>query len=73
MKATPYTTKSGIQIGCMYEPPRKWEESVDMENLQSALINPSYRPSLENIRETALWVFNAILLVLLVLGVHYVG
>lgn len=73
MKTPPYTTKSGIQIGCMYEPPRKWEASADMENLQIALISPSYRPSLENIRETALWVFNAVLVTLLVLGAHYVG
>jgi hypothetical protein len=73
MKATPYTTKSGIQIGCMYEPPCKWDASADMENLQAALISPGYRPSLENIRETALWIFNVVLIVLLVLGVHYVG
>lgn len=38
MKPTPYKTKSGLQIGLMYEPPRVYESSDDMERLQSALI-----------------------------------
>ena len=38
MKRTPYKTRSGVQIGLLYEPPRVYEQSADMERLQSALI-----------------------------------
>lgn len=38
MKRPPYTTRSGLQIGIYYEPPRKFEISGDMDRLQSALI-----------------------------------
>lgn len=38
MKRTPYTTRSGLQIGICYEPPRRYETSADMDRLQSALI-----------------------------------
>lgn len=40
MKTTPYTTKSGLRIGCNYEPPRKlWEPSRTELMLQSALLD----------------------------------
>lgn len=34
----PYTTKTGIQIGCMYQPKRNVSMSRDMELLQAALL-----------------------------------
>jgi hypothetical protein len=73
MKATPYMTKTGVQIGCMYEPPRKWEASADMENLQTALLHPPRRLNFRALRSKVLWVFNAALFVAFVLAVHYVG
>lgn len=73
MKATPYMTKSGVQIGCMYEPPRKWEASADMENLQTALLHPPRRFNFRALRSRALWAVNAALFIAFVLGVHYVG
>ncbi len=40
MKITPYTTKSGLQIGCRYEEPRKpWEPTRTESMLQSALLD----------------------------------
>jgi hypothetical protein len=71
MKVTPYTTKSGIQIGCMYEPKQTWEPSADMENLQSALLDPTHRPAAEVFWDAVLWAVSAALLVALVIGVHY--
>jgi hypothetical protein len=40
----PYTTKSGLQIGCNYTPPARYYTSYDAELLQSALlgIEPKY-------------------------------
>jgi hypothetical protein len=39
MKQTPYTTPSGLQIGCRYEAPRRVEYlSRDASSLQSALL-----------------------------------
>ena len=38
MERIPYTTKSGLKIGCRYEPPRPMHYSRDMELLQSALL-----------------------------------
>lgn len=37
-KVVPFTTKSGIQIGCMYQPKRHYPLSRDMELLQEALL-----------------------------------
>jgi hypothetical protein len=34
----PYTTKSGLQIGCNYTPPPRYYASHDAELLQSALL-----------------------------------
>lgn len=34
----PYTTKTGLQIGCMYQPPKHYPMSRDMERLQSSLL-----------------------------------
>lgn len=42
MKQTPFTTRSGVQIGLLYEAPRVYEASNDMERLQTALINPGH-------------------------------
>jgi hypothetical protein len=40
----PYTTKSGLRIGCSYTPPKRYYVSQDAELLQSALlgIEPKY-------------------------------
>jgi hypothetical protein len=40
MRTTPYTTKSGLQIGCNYEPPKRiWEPSRTETMLQKALLD----------------------------------
>ena len=45
MKQTPYTTRSGLQIGCRYEVPRRVEYlSHDASAIQSALLHPK-RPA----------------------------
>ena len=38
-KQLPYTTKSGLQIGCNYTPPQRNHMSADAELLQMALLN----------------------------------
>ena len=38
MKHLPYTTKSGLQIGCMYTPPPRNYMSADAERIQMALL-----------------------------------
>jgi hypothetical protein len=38
-KIVPYTTKTGIQIGCMYQPKPDVTMSRDMERLQASLLN----------------------------------
>ena len=38
MKQLPYTTKSGLQIGCMYTPPPRNYMSQDAERIQMALL-----------------------------------
>jgi hypothetical protein len=65
---TPYTTKTGIQIGCMYHPQQRCEPSVDMENLQTVLLNPEHRPTIGLLLDAFLWTMSACLLALLVLG-----
>jgi hypothetical protein len=35
---TPYTTKSGVRIGCNYTPPPQYYASYDAELLQAALL-----------------------------------
>lgn len=44
MRRTPYTTRTGVQIGLMYQPPRRMETSQDMERLQRALLGRSGVP-----------------------------
>ena len=34
----PYTTKTGLQIGCMYQPKKYYPMSRDMERLQTSLL-----------------------------------
>jgi hypothetical protein len=43
-KHLPYTTKSGLRIGCMYSPPQRNYMSADAERIQMALlgIEPEY-------------------------------
>jgi hypothetical protein len=43
-KHLPYTTKSGLRIGCMYTPPQRNYMSADAERIQMALlgIEPEY-------------------------------
>jgi len=38
-KQLPYTTKSGLRIGCMYSPPTENHMSHDDEIIQMALLN----------------------------------
>jgi hypothetical protein len=38
-KVVPYTTKTGIQIGSMYQPKPDVTMSRDMERLQASLLN----------------------------------
>ena len=71
MKQTPYTTKTGIQIGCNYQPPQTWVPSGDMERLQSSLLDPEYRPTAERFWDAILWTLSVALLAMLVIGVHY--
>lgn len=52
---TPYTTKSGLQIGCMYEPPPK-HMTPEEERIQRALLG---------IEEDPVWVWGAISAVLI--------
>lgn len=40
-KAIPYTTKTGVQIGCMYQPKTNYAVSRDMERLQASLLSGS--------------------------------
>jgi hypothetical protein len=40
-KAIPYTTKTGVQIGCMYQPKPNYAVSRDMERLQASLLSGS--------------------------------
>ena len=37
-KHLPYTTKSGLRIGCMYSPPPRNYMSADAERIQMALL-----------------------------------
>ena len=61
-KQLPYTTKSGLQIGCNYTPPQRNYMSADAELLQSALlgIEPEFSQ-----RRIAGWVAYALFLVAL--------
>lgn len=51
-KVIPYTTKTGIQIGCMYQPRPNVSMSRDMERLQASLLN---RPLSLMSRITSFW------------------
>lgn len=51
-KVIPYTTKTGIQIGCMYQPRPNVSMSRDMERLQASLLN---RPLSLVSRITSFW------------------
>lgn len=71
MKPTPYTTKTGIQIGCNYEPPQTWEPSGDMERLQSSLLGSEYRTIAERFWDAVLWTLSVVMIAMLIIGVHY--
>jgi hypothetical protein len=47
---TPYTTRTGIKIGCMYEPPRQ-QMTVEEERMQAALLG---------IKEDPVWLWGAV-------------
>jgi hypothetical protein len=51
---TPYTTRTGIQIGCMYEPPRQ-QMTADEERMQAALLG---------LRDDPLWLWATVSAVL---------
>lgn len=56
----PYTTSTGIQIGCRYEPPREYPQSEDMERLQSAMIDTGGKL---RVLDAVLWVASVALIV----------
>ena len=51
---TPYTTRTGIKIGCMYEPPRP-QMTVEEERIQAALLG---------VKDDPLWLWATISAVL---------
>lgn len=61
-KHLPYTTKSGLQIGCHYTPPQRNDMSADAELLQMALlgIEPEFSQ-----RRIAGWIAYALFLIAL--------
>jgi len=61
-KPLPYTTKSGLQIGCRYTPSQRNDMSHDAELLQMALLN--IEPEFSQ-RRIATWVAYALFLVAL--------
>jgi len=61
-KQLPYTTKSGLQIGCNYTPPQRNHMSHDAELLQMALLN--IEPEFSQ-RRIATWVAYALFLIAL--------
>ena len=61
-KQLPYTTKSGLQIGCNYTPPQRNYMSHDAELLQMALLN--IEPEFSQ-RRIATWVAYALFLIAL--------
>ena len=61
-KQLPYTTKSGLQIGCYYSPPQQNHMSADAELLQMALLN--IEPEFSQ-RRIAGWVAYALFLIAL--------
>ena len=61
-KHLPYTTKSGLRIGCMYSPPLENHMSHDDEIIQMALLN--IEPEFSQ-RRIAGWVAYALFLVAL--------
>ena len=61
-KHLPYTTKSGLRIGCMYSPPPENHMTHDAELLQMALLN--IEPEFSQ-RRIAGWVAYALFLVAL--------
>ena len=61
-KHLPYTTKSGLRIGCMYSPPPENHMSHDDEIIQMALLN--IEPEFSQ-RRIAGWVAYALFLVAL--------
>lgn len=62
-KHLPFTTKSGLRIGCMYTPPPENHMSADAERIQMALlgIEPEFSQ-----RRVAGWVAYIVFLVVLV-------
>lgn len=50
MKRTPYTTKSGVQIGLLYQPPVRMTTGVDMERLQAALLATRNTPARSSLK-----------------------
>ena len=62
-KHLPFTTKSGLRIGCMYSPPPQNHMSADAERIQMALlgIEPEFSQ-----RRVAGWVAYIVFLAVLV-------
>ena len=61
-KHLPFTTKSGLRIGCMYNPPKRNHMSADAERIQMALlgIEPEFSQ-----RRIAGWIAYALFLIAL--------
>ena len=62
-KHLPFTTKSGLRIGCMYSPPQRNHMSADAERIQMALlgIEPEFSQ-----RRVAGWVAYMIFVIALI-------
>ena len=51
---TPYTTRTGVRIGCMYQPPNRVTVSRDAYRLQEALLRDSLPQRRSSARPTIL-------------------
>ena len=43
MKQPPYTTRTGVQIGVLYQAPKKYDHTPEMNSIQDALIGRGKR------------------------------
>jgi len=67
----PYTTKSGLQIGCNYTPPARYYTSTDAELLQSALLGAEAKFSQRKVLGWTVYILS--LVAIFALLVAYVG
>ena len=67
----PYTTKSGLQIGCNYTPPARYYTSTDAELLQSALLGAEAKFSQRKVLGWTVYILS--LVAIFALLIAYVG